>query len=702
MVPEELNGTLRDEIAPQSLEAIQSLQSLVKKLRKTDPQSAKKLQKKLKKKKNKINHQIKEINNENAKIKTKEEKQNERRDEKGEKGDESEEEDENIGVDVEYILQPLEALTEENKVAEEFLEVFEKFRFGEKEVEEEEKKLDFKDDEKVKEKGDSDEEDEENDGKPKISKKKLKQMSRFSLAHLKQLAARPDVVEVYDCTASDALFLIYLKACRNTVPVPVHWSHKRKYMQGKRGIEKPPFKLPSYIEATKISEIRQAIQEKDAQKSVKQKQREKVRPKMHRMDIDYQVLHDAFFKYATKPKLTKFGDIYYEGKENELKMRKFKPGCLTDTLRAAVGMGNNAPPPWLINMQRYGPPPRYPNLKIPGLNSPIPVGAEYGFHAGGWGKPPVDEFGNPLYGDFALDSREEVNTMDGPLWGELASDHEDEDDEEEENAQPGDGEGTKTPASMMGMDTPSRLGMVTETSGLRSIGSRTSGEDTPESVDIRKRGINTVTPKPYTILQQQQAPAQPGALFASNITYKIPSNVQMQGHVTPIGGMATPGGTVTPGVGGLVTPYGGGVTPYGGGVTPYGGGVTPYIGGVATPFAGGLVTPYGSGNISVGGVVTPSLVPGVGGVTSVVGGLQTPVGKTGAGGVTVALNPSEMEQEGVFAADVIRQQLKQHEEASSRVKKAAGQVDPHDARKRKGESTTDGVSKKKKKEKFKF
>lgn len=57
------------------------------------------------------------------------------------------------------------------------------------------------------------------------------------------------------------------------------------------------------------------------------------------------------------------------------------------------------PPPWLIAMQRYGPPPSYPNLKIPGLNAPIPEGCSFGYHAGGWGKPPVDESGKPLYGD---------------------------------------------------------------------------------------------------------------------------------------------------------------------------------------------------------------------------------------------------------------------------------------------------------------
>lgn len=30
----------------------------------------------------------------------------------------------------------------------------------------------------------------------------------------------------------------------------------------------------------------------------------------------------------------------------------------------------------------------------------LPVqGCSFGYHAGGWGKPPVDEMGKPLYGD---------------------------------------------------------------------------------------------------------------------------------------------------------------------------------------------------------------------------------------------------------------------------------------------------------------
>lgn len=50
------------------------------------------------------------------------------------------------------------------------------------------------------------------------------------------------------------------QSCRNTVPVPLHWSQKRKFLQGKRGIEKPIFQLPDFIEATGISEMRQAYQ----------------------------------------------------------------------------------------------------------------------------------------------------------------------------------------------------------------------------------------------------------------------------------------------------------------------------------------------------------------------------------------------------------------------------------------------------------
>jgi splicing factor 3B subunit 2 len=129
-----------------------------------------------------------------------------------------------------------------------------------------------------------------------------------------------------------------------------------------------------FIKDTGIMEMRQAFKEKEEQSKLKQKARERLQPKMGKLDIDYQKLHDAFFRFQTKPKLTIHGEMYYEGKEFETNLKEKKPGLLTDELKSALSIPPLAPPPWLINMQRYGPPPSYPSLKIPGLNAPIPDG----------------------------------------------------------------------------------------------------------------------------------------------------------------------------------------------------------------------------------------------------------------------------------------------------------------------------------------
>ena len=53
-----------------------------------------------------------------------------------------------------------------------------------------------------------------------------------------------------------------------------------------------------------IEKIRKAVEEANAAKKVAASQRDRVQPKMGRMDVDYQVLHDAFFKWQTKPPLS--------------------------------------------------------------------------------------------------------------------------------------------------------------------------------------------------------------------------------------------------------------------------------------------------------------------------------------------------------------------------------------------------------------
>lgn len=155
----------------------------------------------------------------------------------------------------------------------------------------------------------SDDEGSENGAPKVISKRKQAKMNRLSVAELKQLVKKPEVVEWTDVSATDPRLLIHLKSYRNTIPVPPHWSAKRDYLQGKRGIEKAPFQLPSYIADTGIATMRDAVKEKEANMSLKAKTRERVQPKMGKMDIDYQKLHDAFFKFQTKPPLTGFGQM---------------------------------------------------------------------------------------------------------------------------------------------------------------------------------------------------------------------------------------------------------------------------------------------------------------------------------------------------------------------------------------------------------
>jgi len=306
--------------------------------------------------------------------------------------------------------------------------------------------------------GDKSEEDQK-----KQSKRQKRMERRLNIAVLKQLVERPDLVEIQDTCAADPWLLLHLKAYRNSVPVPRHWSQKRKYLQGKRGIEKPPFELPDFIKNTGIMTVREAMIEQDEKKKLKQKSRERMQPKMGRLDIDYKVLHDAFFKYQTKPGLTIHGDLYHEGKEFEVSLKQKRPGQLSDELKQALGMPDGAPPPWLINMQRYGPPPSYPRIKLPGLNAPIPPHGQWGYGPGQWGKAPVDELGQPLYGDVfgTLQPPEptEDELVDRAHWGILPEQEYESSEEEEmpdEDVLMGDEE-SGTESTIPGVETPANL-----------------------------------------------------------------------------------------------------------------------------------------------------------------------------------------------------------------------------------------------------
>ncbi|KAG2196547.1 hypothetical protein INT47_010386 [Mucor saturninus] len=410
-------------------------------------------------------------------------------------------------VEIEYVVQPVDVSALKNmdgmsnldeNTLQQFSDIFKHFQTGKPEQDDEEfPVLDNTEEQPQDKEGESDE---EHESDQPLSKKKMKKVQRLTVAELKQLVKKPEAVEWWDVTATDPRLLVALKSYRNTVPVPAHWSQKRKYLQGKRGIEKPPWELPDFIKDTGIMEMRDAVKEKESAAGLKSKMKEKVAPKMGKLDIDYQKLHDAFFRFQTRSKYTMHGELYYEGKEFETKLKEQKPGQLSEELKEALNMPPLAPPPWLINMQRYGPPPSYPSLKIAGLNAPIPEGAQWGYHPGGWGRPPVDEFNRPLYGDvFGVTQPnaappEIVEPVDKKIWGELESEDEYEEEEEEEEEE-SEAEEEEETAEVESTDLAD--GLVTP-SGMSSIA---SGLETPDHIELRKDRVRDEDEGPKQLYQ---------------------------------------------------------------------------------------------------------------------------------------------------------------------------------------------------------
>lgn len=86
---------------------------------------------------------------------------------------------------------------------------------------------------------------------------------------------------------------------------------------------------------------------------------------------------------------------------------------------------------------RYGPPPSFPNLVVPGVNAHVPEGAALGFQPGGWGKPPgldqlklwgvTPRFEEVVLGEDQLEGLDHGG--DGGLWGVLQNVESDEEDE---------------------------------------------------------------------------------------------------------------------------------------------------------------------------------------------------------------------------------------------------------------------------------
>jgi splicing factor 3B subunit 2 len=164
-------------------------------------------------------------------------------------------------------------------------------------------------------------------------------------------------------------------------------------------------------------------------------------------------------------------------------------------------------------------------MKIPGLNAPIPPGASFGYHPGGWGKPPVDEYGQPLYGDvFGTEGRDDFDEpVNSKLWGEM-DEEEDMDEDEDSDDEEIDEEGfssTAPPLSEAGLTETTESATGTDT-----------GTETPDIVQIKKFGARDDQKQLYQTLEMQKATV--GAnIMGSAYTYNVPKAGDVEVSLNP-------------------------------------------------------------------------------------------------------------------------------------------------------------------------
>ncbi|WUR02192.1 splicing factor 3B subunit 2 [Vairimorpha necatrix] len=217
--------------------------------------------------------------------------------------------------------------------------------------------------------------------KKKLNKKDKKLLYRTTLFNsLKLSVPYPDLLEIEDIKSPDLIFYNKLKNLHNSVPVIKRWKYKHLFPLN---YKKKDYTIPLSIINTGLELLRLNILEVKRNQSDKQKFMNKLFPKLGKASINPRRLYEAFGNF--KPFVFPYGEPFDFTWEKEKK--RFSPGMLTDELRLLLGMNEFSPPPWIFKMQKVGPPPSYPDLKIPGVNTNIPPGCQYGYEPNRWGKP---------------------------------------------------------------------------------------------------------------------------------------------------------------------------------------------------------------------------------------------------------------------------------------------------------------------------
>ncbi|VEU19336.1 DEKNAAC100665 [Brettanomyces naardenensis] len=335
-------------------------------------------------------------------------------------------------------------------------------------------------------------------GESKLSKRQFRKKFQIPLAILKAETRHPEYVEWMDADSPDPRLLVYIKTQHNVVPIPEHWTTNRGFLASKKNtMDRPPFELPSFIQSTGILDMRDASGE--AEDRLKQRMRERVQPKMGQLDLDFNKLYDAFFKYQTKPELLGYGELYREGMQdtehiNEYRASKYRPGQMSDELQKALGMrtGSEAPP-WVGRMKVIGPPPSYPYMRV-GEDGIVSF---------------IDEDAKRVKNVGVVEDR--------GVYGQLEADEEEDEDEDEDEEEDEEGEEEKREREHKHFDTDVML----ETYG-GEMNEELRKESETKTAEL-KEPENEGSPKLYTVLKEKMS-GEHGSIYGSEtLAYEMGS-----------------------------------------------------------------------------------------------------------------------------------------------------------------------------------
>nr|BAS01671.1 splicing factor 3bA [Lotharella vacuolata] len=164
----------------------------------------------------------------------------------------------------------------------------------------------------------------------KKKKIKIKMENKFIL--LKKIANRPDKIGIHDTRSKFCFSLVNIKDMQKSIDVPILWKTKKKFLIGNKGNENSNIFLKYYVNIN--SKIKKGFK-------------------------NFKNILELIDKEVVFKTYLKFGEYFYEGKNLEKNLEKYRPGVLSENLREALGISTYSNPPWILNFKKFGLPPSY-------------------------------------------------------------------------------------------------------------------------------------------------------------------------------------------------------------------------------------------------------------------------------------------------------------------------------------------------------